>query len=60
MFRLDVRGEDLHGAGKHCGIVGIAEHRNGVRDQIVRHEEIDDRANERELHIERRLRSNAQ
>ena len=41
--------------GEHRGIVGEAEHRQHVRNEIERQDEIGDRAEQRRLHMARRL-----
>src|SRR5580704_14788524 len=53
MLRLDMRGHDLERAGKHGRVVGIADDGKRGRDQVVRHYEIDDRADEYDFYIKR-------
>ncbi len=55
MLRHDVGRDQPDRGGEDGGIVGEAEHRQHVRNEIERQDEIGDSAQERRLHVARRL-----
>ena len=55
MIRRDVACDQPDRGGEHGGIIGEAEHRQHVRNEIERQDEIGDRAEQRRLHMARRL-----
>ena len=56
----DMAGDHADGGGEHGGVIGEAEHRHHVGDEVERQDEIGDRAQQRDLDMARRLRSKAQ
>ena len=55
VFRRDVAGDHADRGREYRGVVGEAEHRQHVRDEIERQDEIGDGAEQRRLHMARRL-----
>ena len=55
MVRRDVGRDQPDRGGEHRGIIGEAEHRQHVRDEIERQDEIGDGAEQRRLDMARRL-----
>ena len=55
MLRRDVARDQPDRGGKHRGIVGEAEHRQHVRNEIERQDEIGDGPEQRRLHMARGL-----
>ena len=55
MFRRDVACDHPDCGGEHRGIIGEAEHRQHVRDEVERQDEIGDGPEQRRLHMARGL-----
>ena len=55
MVGRDVRRYEFDRGRKHRGIVGVADHRQHVGNEVGGEHEIGERANERGLHMDRRL-----
>src|SRR5438045_1548143 len=55
MLRRDMARDQADCGGEHGGIVGETEHRQHVRNEIERQDEVGDGAQKRALHVARRL-----